>query len=189
MLERAAGIAFEDLVRRRLFEPVGLASMRFGASGQERSVSGHSSDWFGRPRATPHDAYDYGDPPFGSPAGFLYASVPDLLRYVDFHMQGAHGRTPLLPQTAFDRLHTSPDADRYALGWLSEARRDTRGGVERSIFHSGYSGDFRANLWFVPETGWGTAIVVNDGRGDDELITRDVFYGLLEEFGLAEKDR
>jgi hypothetical protein len=33
----------------------------------------------------------------------------------------------------------------------------------------------------VPETGWGTAIVTNDGRGD-ESITASIFYALLREF-------
>jgi hypothetical protein len=35
----------------------------------------------------------------------------------------------------------------------------------------------------VPETQWGTAIVMNHGRGDDS-ISADIFHALLREVGL-----
>ena len=36
--------------------------------------------------------------------------------------------------------------------------------VEHSVHHGGYTGRSRANIWFVPETQWGTAIVINHGE-------------------------
>jgi hypothetical protein len=111
--------------------------------------------------------------------------VPDLLRYLDFHIQGAHGRHRQFSQAVFQRLHFAPDGEAFALGWESETRRDARGQItEHSVFHGGYSGRARANLWFSPETEWGTVIVTNHGRGDDG-ITADIFYALLREFGLV----
>jgi hypothetical protein len=38
-------------------------------------------------------------------------------------------------------------------------------------------------MWFVPETQWGTVIVMNHGRGGDAIIA-DIFYALLREFEL-----
>jgi CubicO group peptidase (beta-lactamase class C family) len=185
MLERAAGIAWEDLVEARVRAPLQLHSMRYGllVGGTVRQrVVGHESGWFGRPVANIPDPAEYGRHPFGAPAGFLYSSVPDLLRYVDFHIQGDNGRGRLVPQASFQRLHDAVGGP-YALGWQSDVRRNERGEiVERSLYHGGYSGRFRANLWFVPETQWGTAIVMNHGRGDD-AITSDVFYALLRELG------
>jgi CubicO group peptidase (beta-lactamase class C family) len=188
LLERAAGLEWEHLVRSHLFEPLGLPSMRYGftvVDGVGAAVSGHEPGWFGRPRAAVDDPSEYGTRPFGAPAGFLYATVPDLLRYLDAHIQDANGRGRLLPRTAAERLHRAPGADAFALGWMSEARRDASGNaIEHSVFHGGYSGRSRANLWFVPETQWGTVIVTNDGRGDD-AITADIFYALLREFELT----
>jgi CubicO group peptidase (beta-lactamase class C family) len=189
MLERAAGIAWEDLVDTRLRAPLRLDSMRYGpfvGGASKARVVGHESGWFGRPVPIAPDPAEYGRRPFGAPAGFLYASIPDLLRYVDAHIQGDHGRGGLMSQAAFRKAHDAAGGSQ-ALGWQSDVRRDERGAiVERSLYHGGYSGRFRANLWFVPETEWGTAIVMNHGRGDD-TITSDVFYALLREFGLGSR--
>jgi CubicO group peptidase (beta-lactamase class C family) len=187
MLERAAGVDFEQLARTLLFEPLGLRSMRYGlvsADGVLTRVAGHEPGWFGWSRSIAPDPSRYGLHPFGAPAGFLHASLPDLLRYVDFHIQGANGRSGLLPRAAFEWLHRAVDDQRYALGWESEVRRDPRGHVlEHSVFHGGYSGEERANIWFSPETQWGTVIVTNHGRGD-EAVTADIFFALLREFQL-----
>ena len=187
LLERMAGSGWEELVRATLFEPLGLHSMRYGFATRRpgaAAVAGHEPGWFGRPRVVAADPAEYGSQPFGAPAGFLFATVPDLLRYVDFHIQGANAGGSLLRQMSFERLHQSLGGDRYALGWMSDARRDARGVVvEHSVYHGGYSGRARANMWFVPETQWGTVIVTNDGRGDESIST-GIFYALLHEFGV-----
>jgi CubicO group peptidase (beta-lactamase class C family) len=185
LLERAAGIDWERLAGTHLFEKLGLRSMRYGAAAPPEggvAVTGHEPAWFGRSRPVRFDPGEYGSRPFGAPAGFLHATVADLLRYVDFHIQGSHGRSPLLRQASFRRLHTAGGTSPYGLGWVSELTRDPRGqAVETSVHHGGYSGRARANIWFVPETQWGTVIVTNDGRGD-ESVTSGIFYALLREF-------
>jgi CubicO group peptidase (beta-lactamase class C family) len=188
MLERAAGRAWELLVRQRLFGRLGLETMTYGPATGGRAptlVSGHEEgEWLGFTRSFSPDPAEYGAPPFGSPAGFLYSSAPDLLRYVGFHIDGANGRTRLLQAASFERLHAYVEGERFALGWEIDLTRDSRGRIiERSLYHGGYSGRSRANIWFVPETQWGTVIVTNHGRGD-KAITDDIFYGLLREFGL-----
>lgn len=188
ILEHAAGMPWEQLVKTRLFDPLALTSMRYGPTGADgwtAPVLGHEPYWFGRSRAVPHDPDEYGPAPFGAPAGFLYGSIPDLLRWVDVHIQGANGRATLLQPASFRRLHSPADRQAFALGWESQMTRSASGQrLERSVYHGGYSGRSRANLWFVPETQWGTAIVTNSGRGDDDTITDEVFYALLREFGL-----
>lgn len=187
MLERAAGIEWTELVRLRLLEPLALHSMTFESASQGiATVLGHEPPrWFGLSRPVPNDPAEYGILPFGAPAGFLRSSVPDLLRYLDFHMRGDSGTANLLlPQEAFQRLHRADPGEQFALGWESEVQtHPSSGTTEHSVYHGGYSGRARANVWFVPETGWGTAIVTNDGKGDASL-TADIFYGLLAEFGL-----
>jgi CubicO group peptidase (beta-lactamase class C family) len=183
LLERAAGIEWETLVRTKLSEPLGLKSMGVGLPPK---VSGHEDGWFGQTRPARIAPSDYGTPPFGSPGGFLHCSVPDLLRYLDFHNRGEYSGHALLSQTAFQYLHTPVLGQRFGLGWEIEAKRDTAGRIlERSLFHGGYSGVARANMWFVPESGWGVVIVSNHGRGDGADIT-DIFYNVLREFRVIE---
>lgn len=187
MMEKVAGLAFEELMRRRLFEPLNLASLGFGAPAIDggNSVWGHEARAFGRTAAKRSDPAEYGAPPFGSPAGFLHGSVPDLLRYVEFHIRGANGTGPLLSREAFDRLCSPPPGGSYALGWEVEFTRDPAGKIlERSVYHGGYSGRFRANIWFCPESEWGAVIVCNDGRGDGAEMSA-VFFALLKEFRLV----
>ena len=137
MLERLAGLDWEQLVRTQLFEPLELRSMRYGIA----TVSGHEDGWFGRSRVIAPDSAEYGRHPFGAPAGFLVASVPDLLHYVDFHIQGERGRGRLLQQSSFTRLHRAVNAEQYALGWATETRHDAQGQiVEHSVFHGGIPG-------------------------------------------------
>ena len=188
LLERAAGLDWEHLVNAALFRPLQLASLRYGvpSSGDAgRPVSGHEEGWFGRARVVAPDKDEYGTPPFGGPAGFLFGSVPDWLRYVDFHIQGHHGHAGILTAESFQRLHARSGDDRFALGWEVEVTRDGDGrAIEHSVYHGGFSGRSRANMWFVPETQWGTVIVTNHGRGDD-AITSDIFYALLREFAVV----
>lgn len=183
MIEKVSGKAWEDSVRELLFEPLGLASMHFGVPppGTAAVAWGHHSGLFGRPRPIAPNPAAYGVPPFGSPGGFLYSSVADLLSFVNFHIQGASGNTTLLGRDTFRRLHTPLDGQHFALGWEVETTRDGQGGiVERSIYHGGFSGSFRANMWFCPESRTGTVIVYNHGGDEKAAAYADVFYALLQ---------
>lgn len=183
MVEKISGKAWEEIVQSLLFEPLNLGTMRFGAPAK---VWGHESGFLGRTRAIRPDSAEYGDPPFGSPAGFLSSSVSDLLRFVEFHIQGDTQGTALLGREAFAALHTPTKDQHFALGWEVEVRHDTDGKVlERSIYHGVYSGRFRTNIWFCPESRTGTVIVYNHGGENRAAAYADIFYALLGEFGLA----
>lgn len=191
MIERVTGKPWEEIVRTLLFEPLGLASLRFGVSTTGipgTLVWGHERGFLGRTRAIKPDPAEYGEPPFGSPGGFLYGSVPDLLRYVDFHIQGANGGGRLLSRESFAALHTPTAGEHFALGWEVETQRNPQGAIlERSIYHGGYSGRARANLWFSPESRTGTVIVYNHGSETTTDAYAPIFYALLAEFGLGKK--
>ena len=185
MIERVSDSRFEDQVRKRLFEPLKLTSATLGCGSGDHTLTnvwGHEDGSFGRTIAIKPEVTEFGDPPFGSPGGFLYCSVPDLLKYVNFHIEGAIGRGLLLKSQSFDRLHTPLKGQNYALGWEVEIKRNSEGKViERSMYHGGYTGRTRANMWFCPESQWGTVIVCNHGRGVGEEMST-VFYALLQEF-------
>jgi CubicO group peptidase (beta-lactamase class C family) len=187
MIEQASGMAFEDLVRQRVFAPLKLDAAGYGPGTDKKGelAWGHGSGGFGGGRAVKPESAEFGEPPFGSPGGFLYCSVPDLLRYVDQHSRGADGYGQLLKRESFDRLHAPLEGQQYALGWEVEVTHNAGGQVvERSIYHGGYSGRSRANMWFCPESGWGTVIVCNSGKGDGSEMGA-VFYALLRELKIT----
>jgi hypothetical protein len=90
--------------------------------------------------------------------------VPDLLRFVDFHFQGASGNGTFLSSELFAKLHTPVEGQHFALGREVETTRDGQGKiVERSIYHGGFSGRSRANMWFLPESRTGMVIIYTHG--------------------------
>jgi CubicO group peptidase (beta-lactamase class C family) len=187
MIEKVTGKAWEEAVRETLFEPLGLGTMRFGLSSP---VWGHESRSFGRTRAVKPDPAEYGEPPFGSPGGFLSCTVADLLRFVDFHIQGANGHGRLLSHASFARLHAPLVGQHFALGWEVETKRNGQGEIlERSIYHGGFSGRFRSNMWFCPESRTGTVIVYNHGGNDKADAYAEIFYALLREFRLRSGEK
>lgn len=188
MLEKVTGKAWEQTVSEMLFTPLSLKSMRFSsaAAGLDGAIVwGHEPGFLGRTVAVASDPKEYGDPPFGSPGGFLATSIPDMLRYIDFHIQGANGKASLLKAESFKFLHTPLQGEQFALGWEVEATRDAAGRVvEHSIYHGGFSGRARANMWFCPESKTGTVIVYNHGGDDKANAYADIFFALLREFSL-----
>jgi CubicO group peptidase (beta-lactamase class C family) len=189
MIERVTGKTWEDTVGEMLFEPLGLSSMHYGVPSSKAVAWGHESGSFGQTISVKPDPTEYGDPPFGSPGGFLYCTVADLLRFVDFHIHGAHGNGKLLKPESFTPLHTPLENQHFALGWEVEIARDGEGKiVERSIYHGGYSGRARANMWFCPESRTGTVIVYNHGGNEEADAYADIFYALLQESGLVKRD-
>ncbi len=188
MIEKAAGEPFEDLAQRYIFDPLDLKSTSFGPGADDAPplvVWGHEPGGFSGKNAVEPDNGDFGSPPFGSPAGFLNCTIADLLRYVDEHARGANGYGKMLTRESFDRLHAPLEGQQYALGWEVQVTPDAAGRiVERSIYHGGYTGGARANMWFCPESGWGTVIVCNDGSGVGEEMGA-VFYELLKEMKIV----
>jgi CubicO group peptidase (beta-lactamase class C family) len=184
MMETVTGKSWEELAREQVIDPLELKTFRYGVTVSDpRAVSvwGHEEGTFGA-RALRPDVNEYGDPPFGSPGGFLYSTVADMLRFVDFHIQGANGEGDLLKAASFKRLHTPHEGQHFGAGWEVESKRDAAGQiVERSIYHGGYSGRARANMWFCPESKTGIVIVYNHGGQKESDAYVDIFYRLLKE--------
>ena len=60
--------------------------------------------------------------------------------------------------------------------------------MERSIYHGGFSGRSRANMWFSPENRIGMVIIYNHGGDDKVDAYKDIFYSLLKELELSKKE-
>jgi CubicO group peptidase (beta-lactamase class C family) len=134
MAERVTGEAWEDLMRRMLFEPLGMTSAGFGAPGDLSAIDeprGHDAGWF---RTTPVEPGPQADnPPAIGPAGTVNCSLPDWAKFVRLHLRGERGETRLLKPETFVRLHAPPAGGDYAMGW--GVRQDAKEG--RVLLHAG----------------------------------------------------
>lgn len=148
MLERVTGEAFEQLITKRIFEPLGMHSAGFGAPGQEGEGDqpwGHSGT--GR-RAEPVPPGPQADnPPAISPAGRAHCSIADLARYAAWHAAEGKIATPALKPESFAKLHTQLPGENYALGWVVQQRKWGGGKV---LMHTGSNTMWYCVVWIAP---------------------------------------
>ena len=160
LAERAAGKAFEDLLRERLFVPLGMEGAGFGAPGTADAVDqprGHGAD--GKP-VPPGPAAD--NPPGIAPAGTVHATLADWARFAALHLDGPRGRTRLLKKESFLRLHAPAGerkGDGYAMGWQVTAR--PWGG--RVLTHSGSNTMWFCTAWLAPDARFCVLVTCNQG--------------------------
>jgi CubicO group peptidase (beta-lactamase class C family) len=118
MLEAAADASWEDLMRKRIFEPLAMTTAGFGPMGtlgkldqprQHRLVDG---------KPQPVEPLSIADnlPPMG-PAGRVHCSPGDWSKYAREHLRGPRGTSSLAKAQTFQRLHTAPFGGTYGGGW------------------------------------------------------------------------
>src|SRR5262249_49129670 len=117
MAERVTGERWEDLVRSRIFEPLGMTSAGFGWPGAGGPAPGPSATGpdgseacpAPRPPAVPYGHWEVDgayrpQPPNGAyqlgpligPAGDLHMNVADLARFARVHLRGIVGEDTIV---------------------------------------------------------------------------------------------
>jgi serine-type D-Ala-D-Ala carboxypeptidase/endopeptidase len=158
VLALRAGRSFEDLVRQRICEPLGLADTAIAPApgARDRLAQGHAR------RGRPVPAWDL---PAIAGAGALRSTAPDLLRLLELHLQDDGSR---LARAA--RLTQAPRARlgrlEIGLGWHALPARGRRA---RLLFHSGGTGGFRSFVGLVPESGAAVVVLANSARSVDAI--------------------
>jgi CubicO group peptidase (beta-lactamase class C family) len=164
ILEMRTDDAWEDLMRQRLFEPLGMKSAGFGPPQPLPQPQGH------RGRVPMGIGPGADNAPVLGPAGTVHASLEDWGRFVALHLTGALEGSELLSRESLARLHEPAPGSEYAMGWGSMERK--WGG--RVITHSGSNGSWYAVVWIAPEKGFAVLAATNEAgdasaRGTDEV--------------------
>jgi CubicO group peptidase (beta-lactamase class C family) len=168
---RAGGDSWAALVRRRIFEPLGMATARCTTPTADQApdrATPHRADRQGRLRPIPW--YVQSDP---NPAGSIHVSARDLVGWLQFQLGDGtfYGRRLVsaanlaethMPQFAL-RLEglvrdANPDTLQmsYGLGWVIQ---DYRGHL--LVSHAGVIDGFRAHITLMPRDGLALAILAN----------------------------
>jgi CubicO group peptidase (beta-lactamase class C family) len=175
IVERLTDTPWEDLMRQRLFGPLGMATAGFGAMGEPGKVD---QPWQHRDQAgkrTPIGPGPLSDnPPELGPAGTAHSSVGDWARFIAAVLDGAANRAKLLKRATWRRLLTPQFGGNYAGGWLT-TKRDWGGHV---LNHAGSNTMSFCVAWLAPERRYAVAVMANLG-GDTAARACDEAAGAL----------
>lgn len=158
--ERLAGKPFEQLVAEEVFVPLKMTRTFAGAKGVPGGRPwGHLT---GKP-PIPHGS-DEDLERMLVPAGIIWMSVDDLVRFGQAHMVGLRGRDGFLRAATVRKLHEALAEDEnddggYGCGWVVGALR----GTAKRHGHNGSNGAFVAELAIFPERELVVAAIANRG--------------------------
>jgi CubicO group peptidase (beta-lactamase class C family) len=166
MAEQVTGTPWEDLMRRRLFEPLGMATAGFGTPGTADRVD---QPWGHRAKGNVIEPIRQDNAPSMGPAGTVHCSMADWAKFAALHLRGDRGQGRLLKPATFRTLHTPPPRMEYAGGWMA-LERSWAGG--RALTHSGSNLSWYATIWLAPARDFATLVAINLG-GDDASTACD----------------
>lgn len=189
--ETKVGESYESLMRKMIFEPLGMESADFGAPGTPGEVD---APWGHRHDGTPVEPGPNADnPPAITPAGTVHATITDWAKFVQFHLRGARGEESRL--RSFAKLHARyrDDGSNYAMGWVrlerpwakaQGAKDGAAGGAEAEdraiddakqkdplatwrggdvLTHNGSNNSWFAVTWIAPARDFAVVVACNRG--------------------------
>lgn len=188
IVEAITDQSFEDALRARLFQPLGITSAGFGAPGSPGKLDqpkldqpwGHAHNpLLGLNPVAPGPHAD--NPACIAPAGRVHMAIEDYARYLAMHLNGARGQKTLLKPATMATLHTPVpgDGQPYALGWLRIQRKGIKGPI---LTHDGSNTMWYASAWIVPEADVAVAVVVNAGGSAGQKTAQAVAKDLLGKY-------
>jgi CubicO group peptidase (beta-lactamase class C family) len=142
MAEKVTGLSWETLMKKRLFNPLGMTSAGFGAPNTHDKIDqpwGHSDSWSGN-KWQP-DQTD--NPEALGPAGRVHCSVEDWTKFLALFFTE---KNPVLDKKYLNKL-ISPMGF-YAGGWGVVEQKWAGGPV---LTHNGSNGIWYASVTVAPE--------------------------------------
>jgi CubicO group peptidase (beta-lactamase class C family) len=161
----AAGMTYDDLIRRRIFEPLGMRTSQTSAKAVPGNVdvsTPHAID------ANGAKVIPYRDIDNVAPAGSIASSVEEMAQYLRLHLgNGTIGGKKLVSATNLGvtktpHINTGGGGDSlthfssYGLGWVL---LDYRG--KKIAWHNGGIDGMLSEMWTVPEAGLGIVVLSN----------------------------
>jgi CubicO group peptidase (beta-lactamase class C family) len=157
-IERIRGHAWEEEIRQRLFDPLGMKSAGFGPPSKFVADApwGHNMA-FGFSVSTDAD-----NPPALGPAGTVHASMQDWIKYLRVHLMSDPAKECGLPLTAktLEELHRRTEGTDYAGGWACGERTWAAG---RILTHNGSNTRWYCVVFLALEQGRGVIAASNIG--------------------------
>jgi CubicO group peptidase (beta-lactamase class C family) len=163
VVDHVMGEEYEAVLRRLVFEPLGMKTAGFGPMGTSGRID---APWQHRKQGDKIIPIDPGplsdNPPFITPAGRVHCSIADWAKYVQCVLKAVRGEDGLLPPDQVRQLNEPPFGGKYALGWGIH-ERDWAGG--KVLQHAGSNGMNFCVVWVAPRKNF--AVLAATNRGGD----------------------
>ena len=151
VLEQLTGRSWEELMRERLFQPLGISTGGFGPPGtadKTEQAWGHSPV-LGKPLDPRSPAAEL--PLFYGPAGLAHMTVTDWAKFIALHLRGdpanPHCQAALLKLDTFAEMHAVAPTTPYSKGWVM------RGITRLATGDAAPAVTYRAG-WFISAASW-----------------------------------
>ncbi len=158
IVEQVTGKTYEEVVRKRLFDRLGLLHAGFGWPAKQDPAApwGHRFVQDAFEPHPPDDDYQLG--PFFAAPGDMHMSVGDLLRFGSAHLNAFKDAETPYDRSAIRKLHTTTTA--YAGGWYIRPS---------GHYHTGSAETFFAFILVSPARDTVIAVATNGSNPDSEF--------------------
>ncbi len=148
MMENITGIPYEELLYKKILEPLGLQNTMFYSYNKNNIPLGHDENM---------QPVFYDMPSAYNSAGKLLASIEDLAKWVVFQIEGHNNGHAILKKEYFLNMHTPIESD-YCLGW---GTYEVPWADEKVYEHYGSNMKNHSAIWFLPKKRFGIVVYVN----------------------------
>ncbi|HEX6372513.1 MAG TPA: serine hydrolase domain-containing protein [Longimicrobium sp.] len=156
-LARAAGRTYDDLVRERVLEPLGMRMTGTVVAGEmaEWNTQGHYQDG----RVAPYRGWP------GLPGmGALRSNAEDLLRFLAANTGPPASRLERVMRSAHEVRSSAGEGTEIGLNWLIR-----KAGDRTLIMHGGATAGYETQIAFDPARGVGVVLLTNTAEFDDDV--------------------
>ena len=185
--ERISGLTWEDLVRRRVLEPLGMPNTKF-SSDEARKTPDYALPYRKNRKTEVVSGIEFSRWGDVGPAGAINSSIDDMAKYLLMHVNKGQvaGKQVLgrnnaeqmqSPQMVIQGSPLFPEQSEtaYGMGLFIETYRG-----HKHVNHGGNLDGFSLQLSFLPNDGLGVVVLTNlDGTPLRDLVPYFVYDKLL----------
>lgn len=161
MAEKVTGKSWEDLMREKIFRPLGMTTAGFGAPGtraKNDQPRGHKAD------GSPVEPGPEADNPVAiGPAAAVHCSIGDWAKFAAANLPSAKNK--LVKPETLEKLHTpAPGDPPYAMGWIVADNQPWAGGP--ALTHAGSNTMWFAVVWLAPAKDFAVLVACNQANAE-----------------------
>jgi CubicO group peptidase (beta-lactamase class C family) len=170
--EKLTGQSWEELMRERVFQPLGMDSAGFGGTGTVGQIDQpwphHSTGMAALMNGSRTD-----NRPVMGPCGTVHCSMGDWAKFLVDQLRGGTGKKAFFPSALYQAIQNPLLESPRGYGWLISDRGWAGG---RALTHAGSNGLNYSLCWLAPARQFGVLVCCNQGgeavaKASDEVVT------------------